>query len=94
VLASKSDQYETTVVNVAGQLQKAAAGAARELRTLSKQSRGSAASLPSGCSTGCLLPCCGQRATQLAAQISQVKQSAAGHGNSIQTFQQLLNGAH
>ena len=94
VLASKSDQYEATVVNVAGQLQKSAAGAAPGTADFI-QAESAVVQLHSQAVQHRLLASMlRQRATQLAAQISQVKQSAAGHGNSIQNFQQLLNGVH
>jgi hypothetical protein len=94
VLASKSDQYETTIVNVAGQLQQQSANTAPGTADMI-QAESAVVQLHSQAVQHRLLASMlRQRATQLAVQMSQVKLSAAGHGTSIQNFQQLLNGGH
>ena len=93
-LAGRSDQFEATLLTVAGQLQQQAANTAPGTADMI-QAQSAAMQLHSQAVQHRLLASLlRQRATRLAIKMSQVRQAVRGHANSIQNMQQLLNGGH
>ncbi len=93
-LAGRSDQFEATLLTVAGQLQQQAANTAPGTADMI-QAQSAAMQLHSQAVQHRLLASLlRQHATLLAIKMSQVREAVRGHASSIQNMQQLLNGGH
>lgn len=93
-LAGRSDQFEATLLTVAGQLQQQAASTAPGTADMI-QAQSAAMQLHSQAVQHRLLASLlRQHATLLAIKMSQVREAVRGHASSLQNMQQLLNGGH